>query len=63
MPEIVARRDESNRKRQDGSAKQGRAGNEPDLCGIESDLRQIDRKHNDRKAIAKAAQCARAVEE
>src|SRR5262249_11719472 len=60
---IVARRNKSNGERQDRGAEQSRCGNQSDLRGIESDLCQIDREHDGSKAIAKAAQCARAIEE
>ena len=60
---IVAWHSKSNGERQDGGAEQSRRGNKSDLRGIESDLCQIDRKHDGGKAIAKAAQCACAIEE
>jgi hypothetical protein len=59
----VARRNKSNGECQNGGAEQSRCGNQSDLRGIESDLGQIDRKHDGGKTIAKAAQCARAIEE
>ena len=60
---IVARRNQSNAEGQDSGTEQSRRGNQSDLRGIEPDPGQIDRKHDGGKAIAKAAQCARAIEE
>src|SRR5215472_10066122 len=58
---IVTRRENTYSERQNSGPEQSRSGDQSNLRGIESDLCQIDRKHDGGKAIAKAAQCPRAI--
>ena len=52
-PQVVPRRDEPDRQCQKRGAKQGRADNETDLNGVETDRGQVCRQDDDGEAIAK----------
>src|SRR5262249_20329761 len=60
--QVVTRRNDTDRERQNGGTEQSSRRKESDLRGIESNPGQIDRKHDGGKTIAETAQCACGIE-